>query len=146
MPTTSFEKFSRTITRALNSVGQSLRALIVTLVKLGLLALFFGYLLGFALELLAVGGWGVVAMIFVILATILCLVIIGWAVESVANQDWKEPFPSKPTPESVWPFVALVLLPLVIIVVANHGFGYSFGRSWLKVTQDQVNQLLTRML
>jgi hypothetical protein len=145
MPT-SFEKSIHAAVRGSNTLGESLPTLISLLIKLGLLALFFAYLIGFATELWTIGTWAAWAMmIFVILIGLLCLGSMIWAFNSVAGKDWNmEPQPQL-APGSVWPFVFLALVPFVIIIVVHYGFGYSFTSLLLKLTQERVVALLQRI-
>ena len=145
MPT-NFQKFIHAAVRSSNEVGGSLPTLILVVVKLGLLGLFFAYLIAFAWELSTVGGLAALAaMIFAILLGLFCLVSVIWAVKSVARKDWDQYPPPQPVQGSVWPFVLLALLPLAILIVVHYGFGYSFTTCLLKLTQERLVALIQRI-
>ncbi len=142
MAETTFEKITRTASRSINNVGQSLPWLVLSLVKLSLVALFFCYLLEFANEFSAGSGLPdkLPAALFAAIG-ILCLVFIVAGLFSGLRAEWNAAA-HKPEKGSFWPFVALVLFPIIIVAIANHWFSYSFKSQLLKETQDRINQFL----
>lgn len=136
-----FENFRGFTTRWLNRVGSSLPWLIVVLIKISLLTVFFMCLWCFFAEV-GKGSWrgAGILQILVIIAGLTSLTSIVTAL-----------FPRKPVGEgaseairheSLLPYIALILLPLVAIVIANHWFGITFESELLKQTQEQLNKTL----
>ena len=140
---TELQKFTRPITGSLNTIGELLPCLIQLMIKLGLLSLFFAYLLGFALEFFSAGSWWARgAGVVVVVVVLLCLIWMIAAVVKVRSEDQTRPLPPLPVSGSIWPFVVLVVLPLLIVYVAGSWFSYSFKSALLKATQTCLHKLL----
>jgi hypothetical protein len=145
MPTTSLQKFTRTLDRSLNAFGEALSSLVLLIIKLSLLALFFAYLVGFAYEVVSPGGvWAIVAIVFVIAVGVVCLISMIWAVVN-ASQEEKKTEPAALVRGSIWPFIALVALPLGIVIIVDVCFSYQFKSFLLMETQIRLNKLFSGM-
>ena len=143
MTETTIEKITRTSSRLIDDVGQSLTWLTLSLVKLSLVGLFFCYLVEFVRELWAgtcLPDRGLAVLLAVIV--MLCLVFIVVRLFSGMRAEWNA---AAQTPEkgSVRPFVTLILFPIIIVAIANHWFSHTFTSPLLKETQDRINQFWT---
>jgi hypothetical protein len=136
----SFEAFTRFTTLWLNRVGSSIPSLIVVLLKLSLLALFFMYLWCFWTDIGDSTWHGARIIQFLIVVTGLVSLIFIVTALFFRTSGVEDPF--YPQHDSVWPYIALTLLPLVAIVIANHWFGIAFKSGLLERTQEQLNKTL----
>jgi hypothetical protein len=136
----SFEGFRRFITRWLNVLGSSLPWLIVVLIKVTLLTFFFMYLWCFWAEI-GKGSWrgAGILRVLIIVAGLVSLISI---VTALFSRKGGEEESKAQEHGSLWPYLALILLPLVAIAIANHWFDITFGSQLLKQTQDQLNKAL----
>jgi len=126
MTETTIEKITRTSSRLIDDVGQSLTWLTLSLVKLRT---------GTCLP-----DKGLAVLLAVIV--MLCLVFIVVRLFSGMRAEWNA---AAQTPEkgSVRPFVTLILFPIIIVAIANHWFSHTFTSPLLKETQDRINQFWT---
>jgi hypothetical protein len=136
----AFERFRRFATWWLNGVGSSLPWLIIVLIELSLLALFFMYLWCFLVEARHSTGRGTgILLILIVVAGLVSLV-------SMVAMLFSRNVAGEGSPavrqQSLWPYLALIVLPLVVILIVNHWFGVTFQSGLLKQTQDELNRAL----
>ena len=93
---TWFERLIYSASVGFKALGDALPTLMSLLLKLGLLGIFFAYLVDFSRELCSIGGWGKVLMYIVGLIGLLCLIAMIAVSVSASSKDWTSGKPRLP--------------------------------------------------